>query len=151
MADTAKMEKINVLLDSITQVSTGLQAMQGKETLRDFTGRQLEYIKLIGSGNCTTVTQIANELKLKKPTASFVVNQLIEQGIAAKEQSSDDKRFFTLTLTDKGRGIYQSWQDLSDQVFSRMQLFFSPEEIEALCAQMAKMKKITDYLQVQYS
>lgn len=64
-----------------------------------------QYINIIGGLENPTFSDLAEKLKVSKPAVTVIINKLIQQGIANKQQSSDDKRIYYINLTKKGKEI----------------------------------------------
>jgi DNA-binding MarR family transcriptional regulator len=74
---------------------------KGKE-FSQLTLGQLNYLNVIYRMELPTITSVANELRLSKPTVTSAVQKLIELGFLKKRQSSEDKRIYFLSLSDLG-------------------------------------------------
>ena len=64
-----------------------------------------QYIYAIGGLENPTFSDLAEKLNVSKPAVTVIVNKLIQQSIAYKQQSEEDKRIFYVNLTEKGREI----------------------------------------------
>lgn len=63
-----------------------------------------------------TMQSLAGELKVSGGNVTVVVDKLVEQGLIARAQKSDDKRTFIVSLTEQGRqefeklaALHESW------------------------------------------
>ena len=61
------------------------------------------YLSAIEKSELPTISSVAERLKVTRPSATVMVNKLMEQGFIRKLQSAEDKRVFYLYLTEKGR------------------------------------------------
>ena len=69
-------------------------------------GKETSYINIlhlfvIGHSERTTVSELAEKLGLSRPAVTQKVNELEELGLIQKVQSTQDKRFFYISLSDK--------------------------------------------------
>ena len=74
-----------------------------------------------------TMQQIADTLAIDVTTFSRQIQTLIKMKLVSKSPSSNDKRFYILTLTDEGRkmamSIEASMNSYLDEIFSHMNEF----------------------------
>ena len=74
-----------------------------------------------------TMQQVADTLAIDVTTFSRQIQTLIKMQLVSKSPSLDDKRFYILTLTSKGREVAQSIEESMnaylDEVFSHMNEF----------------------------
>jgi len=117
------MDKLSELMRKFqTQLQTG--------DLKEYTLRQLYYIELIHKNEGISVSELAKALDVKKSTVSVAINQLIDLGIVSKIQSSDDKRFYFLQLTPKGKKIMEMHKQVHKNTIKKILKILNPEEVE---------------------
>lgn len=120
------VESIDKLGDLIAKFQT--QLISGD--LNEFTLRQLYYIELIHKNNNISVSEIANELNVKKSTVSIAINQMMEKGILTKIQSDKDKRVYFLQLTSKGQNIMELHMKIHENAINHIKKVLTPEEVK---------------------
>jgi len=85
---------------------------------------QLQYIDAIGALSHPTITQVAEKLQITKASVTNGVNKLISLGYVAKNQSSEDKRVYHVSLTSAGEQIvfakYRALQDYGEFIRSSL-------------------------------
>ncbi len=121
------------LVESMDKLSTFMEKFQKKilsGDLKNFTLRQLYYVELIYKHNDTSVSEIAKMLEVKKSTVSIAINQLIDQGIVTKVQSSTDKRQYFLQLTLKGESIMDIHTQFHENMIKQILEILNPDEAE---------------------
>ncbi|UPM55561.1 MarR family winged helix-turn-helix transcriptional regulator [Gottfriedia acidiceleris] len=99
------MEKI--LREFITTLDTSFK-MLIKNTIEtvgvaNLSVNQIQYIQAIGKLGSPTISEIANELKITKASATAGINKLVNLGYAQKNQSTIDKRMYHVTLTESSQ------------------------------------------------
>lgn len=72
---------------------------------QDMTSTQLNYLESVAELDNPSITELAQALKLSKPTVTVTVNRLIEKGLVYKTRSDADRRSAHIHLTDIGRQI----------------------------------------------
>jgi DNA-binding MarR family transcriptional regulator len=121
------VESIDKLSELVEKFKT--QLLSGD--LKEYTLRQLYYIELVNKHEDISVSEIAKMLDVKKSTVSVAVNQLIEQGIVTKIQSSADKRFYFLQLTPKGKKIMEIHMQVHRDAIKEILKVLNPEEVDS--------------------
>lgn len=61
----------------------------------------------IGRASQMTLNELANILNVDKSTASRVVNSLVNEGLVERESASEDRRYVSIQLTEKGTKIFE--------------------------------------------
>ncbi len=117
------MDKLSILMDKFkTELLTG--------DLKEYTLRQLYYIELIDKNEGINISEISKTLELKKSTISIAINQLIDLEIVTKIQSNDDKRFYLLKLTSKGKDIMKMHKQVHQNTIKKIVDILNPKEVE---------------------
>lgn len=103
--------KIVFLLEKICQAHKHyLWQIAYKEGL---TPTQIEILQIVASYPQSTVSHIAKELGVSKPTASEAIKALIEKDVLQAQNNFSDKRKKILILTKKGRRIAKKTEKLN--------------------------------------
>ena len=84
------------------------------------------HLFIIGQSERTTVSQLAEKLGLSRPAVTQKINELEELGLVKKEQSTQDKRFFYISLSDKVKQSSQSTK--TDSVLDAVEHVFSEDK-----------------------
>lgn len=100
--------------------------------LKGYTVRQLYYIELINNYKDISISEIAKKLEIKKSTVSIAINQLIEQGLITKIQSTKDKRIYFLQLTPKGNEIMKIHMKVHKDAIKQILKILNNEEVDNL-------------------
>ena len=109
--------------------------------LSNITPTQVHYLDAIFHLKDPKVSELASYLNVSKPTVTFALNKLEKQGFVTKTQSDDDRRFFSIHLTSKGKElaklhdeIHKSYSDFFKQVLDEKEL----KTLEALLGKVLK-------------
>jgi DNA-binding MarR family transcriptional regulator len=89
----------------------------------------LHYIETINSIGNPNITELANALKLTKPTVKVAVDKLIEREYIFKVQSDEDRRSAHLHLTEKGKLINQAHDFAHKRIAEILSKKLSAEEL----------------------
>ena len=100
---------------------------------------QLQYIDAIGALGQPTITQVAGKLHITKASVTNGINKLIRLGYVTKNQSSQDKRVYHVSLTAEAAQIvdakYRALKDYGEFIRSAL----SAEEARQFELTLAKL------------
>ncbi len=104
-----KTNSLTHLKEAITYLSGFIEKVL-EETLdqsdfADLTPQQLQYLKVIVKLKNPTLTELANELDLTKPTVTVLADRLSEKGYIKRVHSDKDRRVMHLHIDKKGTKI----------------------------------------------
>ncbi|MCK9625445.1 MAG: MarR family transcriptional regulator [Bacteroidales bacterium] len=99
----------NELINMVAELSNMMAQMEEKTkdkyNTTGLTLTQMHYLETIGLLNNPNMTELANALKLSKPTVTVSIDKLIEKGCVYKVHSDQDRRTSHLHLTEIGMGV----------------------------------------------
>lgn len=112
------------------------QSMERYETetfnnslLSNLTSTQVHYLDAIFHLEDPKISELASYLNVSKPTVTFALNKMEKQGFVSKIQSDEDRRFFSIQLTPKGKElaklhdeIHKSYSEIFKQVLNEKEL-----------------------------
>jgi DNA-binding MarR family transcriptional regulator len=82
-----------------------LVSLGGREEFNQLTISQLNYLSAVNRVHNPTVTGLADELHLSKPSVTSGVKKLIQLGYLQKKRSHEDLRIQFLSLTNLGNKL----------------------------------------------
>jgi MarR family transcriptional regulator, organic hydroperoxide resistance regulator len=127
-------------MDDLSELIRKFQTQLLSGDLKQYTLRQLYYIELINKHEGISVSEISKKLEIKKSTVSIAINQLIDLGIITKIQSKDDKRFYFLQLTPKGKEIMKMHMQVHKNTIKKILKILNQEEVEEFIQIVNKIK-----------
>ncbi len=102
------MEINEILASNIFNIGRLIkEKIRSSDCLNDFTYLEFEILKFIERERETTMKSITDYLHIKPPSATPVINKLVDSGNIKRIQKSDDKRVIHIELTSKGLGLLQ--------------------------------------------
>lgn len=110
-----------------------------KHKIPELTLKQVEYLKKFDKRENTTISQLAEELGLSKPTVTEMVKKFIRLDCVQKEQCSHDARVYYLFLTEKGKIIARLEQITDDNFAKKVESRLSKEDINLLIEILLKI------------
>ena len=93
---------VSVLSDLIEKI---LEESISQSDFSDLTQQQFHYLQVIVRMKNPTLTELAGELGLTKPTVTVLVNKLVEKGYVTRIKSGEDRRTTHLLINKKGDKI----------------------------------------------
>lgn len=106
----------------------------------DISVEQFHVLRFVRRGT-NSISELANAKNISRPAISQAVDALVNKGLLMRTQSSEDRRFVDLTLTDSGNALL-------DAVFKETRAWMrellgdlSAEELETIASAMEALKK----------
>ncbi|MGR5444967.1 MarR family winged helix-turn-helix transcriptional regulator [Vibrio jasicida] len=88
-------------------------------------------IKIISKQSPCTAMDVVNFLNRDKAQVTRLIKTLIEEGFIEKRPNPEDKRSQCLLTTEKGNKVLDKIKTVDDEIFQKMTLDVSEEELEA--------------------
>jgi MarR family transcriptional regulator, transcriptional regulator for hemolysin len=95
-------ETITYLTDLIEKI---LEETLDQSDFSDLTHQQLHYLKVLVKMDNPTLSELAKELDLTKPTVTVLVDKLEEKGYIRRFHSDEDRRVVYLHMDKKGEKL----------------------------------------------
>jgi DNA-binding MarR family transcriptional regulator len=105
----------------------------------ELTFKQIEYLKKFDEHEYVTVSQLAEDLDLSKPSITEMVKKFIQLDCVKKEQCKHDARVYYLFLTEKGKGIARLEKMADEDFIRRVEDCLSEEDISLLIKLISKV------------
>lgn len=113
-----------------------LRLMHTESVFPNISYNSLLYMDLIFYGEKCTVTYLAETLHITKSAVTIKVNELIKQGMVIKEQSSEDKRMFYLSLSQQAEMEWRNYDRMLKRAIESMEQKYKIEDMEILLKMM---------------
>jgi DNA-binding MarR family transcriptional regulator len=97
----------------------------------DLTMSQMKGLRTLAHHNPATVTRFADALKISQPTASQLVDRLVQAGLAERSEDPDDRRRMLVRLSKKGQQLHERLSQ-GHQQFRLWLQQMSSEDLDAL-------------------
>ncbi len=97
----------------------------------DLTMSQMKGLRTLAHNNPATITQFADALKISQPTASQLVDRLVQAGLAERSEDPDDRRRMLVRLSKKGQQLHERLSQGRQQFRLWLQQM-SSEDLDAL-------------------
>lgn len=78
---------------------------------------QCHAIVEVGRAEEISLNELADLLTLDKSTMSRTINNLVEEGIAIRQSHSEDRRYISINLTEKGVELFNSIEGSMEEYY----------------------------------
>lgn len=133
----------SLLLQFAETLDRTLKKGRGSSGIMNLTVSQLQYLETIACLERATVTTIAEELQVTKPSATAAVSRLIELGYISSTPSIRDGRVHFLELTETGKQLAFLKEQTTRDYQEFMESVLTPPELAAF--QTALQKLVEQY------
>ncbi len=130
--------KIIVGLERISEVFKVLLWEKAKQLSLSPIQIQLVIFVAYHNEDLCTVSHLAKEFNVTKPTVSDAVRVLVEKEIVQKHYSKEDSRSYIIMLSSKGKKIVKETEDFADPLESEL-LGLKQGELESLYQALSKL------------
>ena len=86
-----------------------------------------------------SAADITNRWAMEKMSVNRAIQRLVDSGNVARSRDPEDRRSYRLTLTAKGRKLYEKIAPSANKRYAELTSAISGEELEALVATLRKM------------
>lgn len=104
-----------------------------------FTPRQIEYVDVINSLGHPTLTEIAQTLKLSKPSVTAIVEKLCDRGYIEKCQSDEDRRTFHVHLSARGKKLVRMHSEIHERIADLFRDRLDEKDLKTLVSLLNKV------------
>jgi DNA-binding MarR family transcriptional regulator len=105
------------------------------------TTSQLLYLEAVSAMNSPALSRLAARLKITDASASIAVQKLINNGFLVKVRSDQDRRYFYLSLSNKGEALIKAEKRAFSNFAAGVKNSLSGAEIEMIEAIFVKIIK----------
>ena len=110
-----------------------------KHNISELSLKQIEYLKKFDRPKHVTISQLAIELGLSKPTVTEMVKKFVQLDYIQKEQCTHDARVYYLFLTKKGKMITRLEEMANEQFIKRVKNSLNEDDVNLLIEILLKV------------
>jgi DNA-binding MarR family transcriptional regulator len=122
-------ETITYLSDQYEKI---LKEVPDVTDFRDLTQQQFHYMQVIVKMKNPTLTVLARELNLTKPTVTVLVDRLAEKGYVTRVRSDEDRRVMYLHIAGKGTRFNNMLENAREIMAEKIISGLARKEVEIL-------------------
>ena len=152
--DLSRPEMVSTIVQSYMELFTAMQYNAVSHWLMlELTFAQARALFILAARKELTVSQLARLLGVGNPTASILVQQLVERGLVTRTEHATDRRHTILSLSQKGAEIGAGRRIAREKQWQRWLSNLSNDELNALARGLSALtnvvKKETEQLTQQ--
>lgn len=132
------------LIELNMQVHDRAIAMVGPMPPPDLTMQQFRVLGQVVRQPGISGNELGGLLGVSAPTASGLVERLVEKGLIARIDDADDRRIRRLHPTEAGRDIMRQMDSMFERILGAVLQVLSTEELEVLCTSARTMLAALD-------
>ncbi len=126
---------LKMYFDSCREVYESLDLKELKEG-------QFKYLKALDQAGSLTMSELAAQFNLSKPTVSEIVKKFEDTGVVKRKRCNDDNRVINITLTKRGELLAKTNRLESDLALEKIKSRLSETEIEQLVKLFNKIGQV---------
>ena len=139
------MKEDYILTDIITVLTTKIAKIEEKtiteSRFSELTGKQMYYLEVISSLNNPSLSELATELNLSKPSITAIVDKFEERGFIRKVKSDEDRRVSHIHMAQKGKEIEKVHSKIHMRISNMFTSKVTKDELKSL---INLLRKIVD-------
>lgn len=116
-----KMNQSVQLRESVRTLERKLRVLEDFQvTCCDITMAQCHALVEIGRSNSIALNELAQLLNLESSSMSRTVNNLVNSGLVKRDIDPMDRRYLTITLTEKGSKLFKTIEENMNSYFKKI-------------------------------
>jgi len=120
-------------------IASVLEETISQTDFKDLTQQQFHHLQVIVRMKNPTLSELARELDLTKPTVTVLADKLVEKGYVRKIKSDKDKRSMHLHINKKGSKINNLRERAYNRLADKISSGLSDTETEILTTLLRKV------------
>ncbi|UGV41363.1 MarR family transcriptional regulator [Methanococcoides orientis] len=123
MPDQLSFENVSIYYNKIVN--------DGKpDNNRDLSARLYLYLTQIKTLGDPTMSELASSVRVSKPAVSNAVKKLQEMGLVAVRESTQDRRFSHLCISDTGKEVLEVLDSADQQFFRKIEEILGDDDFK---------------------
>jgi len=109
----------------------------------DISVEQFHVLRFVRRGT-NSISDLAAAKNISRPAISQAVDTLVNKGLLTRTQSTEDRRFVELTLTESGNALLDTVFKETRRWMKELMNDLSNEELDNIASAMASLKKMLE-------
>jgi DNA-binding MarR family transcriptional regulator len=130
------------LKDHIFSIQSGLHNGQPSGPKEELSMAQVQMLMALHASGGSTISSIAQQLKVSSPSASCMVDRLEDKGILYRERSSEDRRKVVVRLSSKAAAKAKQMETAVLAAFLELVEKVGPETAEKWCEVLERVDQV---------
>lgn len=139
----SRPELVSTIVQSYMELFVAMQFNAVSHWLMlELTFAQARALFILAARKELTVSQLAKLLGVGNPTASLLVQQLVERGLVTRTEHSTDRRHTILSLSQKGAEIGAGRREAREKQWQRWLSNLNNDELSALARGLSALTSV---------
>jgi DNA-binding MarR family transcriptional regulator len=139
-----RVERHKSAIDRIVEAAIYLQTESrrlAKEqcSRHGITATQLNVLKLLEAVGDLSLSQLSKQMAATNSTVTGIIDRMVAAGLVAREQSTEDRRVWKISLTADGRGVARKVDVAPWEVLQRALHKLPADELDQLIVTLGKV------------
>ena len=128
--------------DRILQVQAEYMASEGKQMISEMSVAQMHAIMKISDRGRVYMTELSGLLGVSPPSASAMVDRLVEKGVLVREHSTEDRRRVEVRISPESTKHIEKVKNLLLGTFVELVEKIGPETARKWCEVLEQVKSV---------
>lgn len=134
-----------LIRDRVLQIQNAHLAARGEDcAFADLSLKQIQVVLMVGKQESVSIKELAALLSVSPPSASTMVDRLVERGILVREPSPEDRRRVVIRVSPKAREEMDKMEEVLLQTFVDVVNRIGPETAGKWCEVLAVVKSVLE-------
>jgi DNA-binding MarR family transcriptional regulator len=130
------------LLEVVPMVMREIRSQMRSQGSLDLTVPQFRMLAFVNRNKGSSLCEVADHIGLTSPSASTLVDGLLERGLMTREEHPDDRRRVRLAITGRGRAILEASSRGTMAYLSKKLSSVSADEREVIVKAMETLRSV---------
>jgi len=130
------------LKDHVFSIQSGLHNGCGSGKGEELSMAQVQMVMAVQSSGEVTITTLAGKLKVSVPSASCMVDRLVEKGVLLRERSVQDRRKVVVRLSEQASVHAERMEGAVLAAFLDLVEKVGPETAEKWCEVLERVEQV---------
>lgn len=139
---TPSVDECAALLMEVVPLIMRTIRLEMRQRRADLSVPQWRALAYIHRHEGTSLSRVAAYLGLGAPTASKLVDFLVAGGLVHRQDDPEDRRRVTLFVTEQGRAVLQTAQEITRSRLTERLATLSPEERDGLAGALRLLEAV---------
>jgi DNA-binding MarR family transcriptional regulator len=135
-------ESARELLEVVPTVMREIRSQMRSRGSLDLTVPQFRTLAFVNRNKGSSLCEVADHMGMTPPSASTLVNGLIERGMMKREEQPDDRRRVRLTVTRRGQAILEASTHATMTYLSKKLNSVSADDREIIVKAMETLRSV---------
>ncbi|GIP21353.1 MarR family winged helix-turn-helix transcriptional regulator [Paenibacillus sp. J22TS3] len=133
---------IDRYVTALSSVTKRLNYEITKVVQDDMTVDQYQIMYYINAQERCTSTVLADAFCVGKSSITAIITRLVDRGLIERTRDEDDRRLIYLSLTDRGREVYDKADRKVQDMVSSYLTHFNQDEVESFIGTFEKLARL---------